>query len=385
VIYSTAVGQENPEVLKARQEGIPFFHRSELLHQLMQQQQPLLVTGTHGKTTTSSLLAHLLISAGLNPSYAVGGIIKGLGVNAGYGEGQYFVAEADESDGSFLKYSPFGAIITNVDNDHLDHWKSLEHLIEGFKQFIERVESPDHLFWCGDDEILSSLKPKGFSYGFDEKNDLYIENYLQDGWKTCFDIRFEGIEYTGIEVPLIGAHNVLNAAAVFGLGIKVGIDPEKIRKAFSAFKGINRRLEFKGEKGGIFVFDDYGHHPTEIFATLRAIKQAMPHRKLIVAFQPHRYSRTRDCLHEFAFAITSSDQLLLTDIYAAGETPIDGITSEAVLHALKEGAAQDIQYVPRETLVSYLVEHLRPQDVLLTMGAGDITAVGPAVIEQLNP
>ena len=384
VIYSTAVKVENPEVEKARICKVPFMHRSELLQQLMQDYRSLLVAGTHGKTTTSSLLAHLLVDAGLDPAYAIGGMICSLNSNGGHGKGDYFVAEADESDGSFLKYCPFGAIITNVDNDHLDYWKTLGSIIGGFEQFTHLVQSPQHLFWCGDDEILSSIKPKGFSYGFDEKNDLMIKNYRQEGWKNIFDISFQGKEYSEIEIPLIGGHNVLNAAAVFGLGIKINIPESAIRKAFSTFQGVSRRAEFKGEKSGITILDDYGHHPTEIFATLRAIKHAVYPRKVIAAFQPHRYSRTRDCLHEFAPAFAPADQLILTDIYAAGEAQIPEISNEILLKALKDNLSLDVRYITRSKLSEFLAQNLRPDDVLVTMGAGDITKVGPEVIELLK-
>lgn len=383
VIYSTAVAKENPEIVQAELNGVPLLHRSELLHHLMKDYSPLLVTGTHGKTTTSSLLAHLLVDAGLEPAYAVGGLINSLGSHGGHGKGSWFVAEADESDGSFLKYSPFGAIITNIDNDHLDYWKILDKMIEGFKKFIRLVQSPKHLFYCGDDEILCSLKPKGVSYGFGEENDLYIKNFRQEGWKNIFDLSFEGEEYSEIEVPLIGGHNVLNSAAVFGLGIRMEIPEKKIREAFSNFTGVSRRSEFKGEKRGISVFDDYGHHPTEIFATLRAIKQAIHHRKLVVAFQPHRYSRTRDSLSEFGPAFESADQIILTDIYSAGEATIAGVTNEILLSKIKDCSPLDARYIPRDKLSAFLAGHLQPDDVLVTMGAGDITKVGPEVLQLL--
>jgi len=383
VIYSTAVKEDNLEAKQARVHGVPFLHRSELLRRLMQGYAPLLVTGTHGKTTTSSLLAHLLVDAGLDPAYAVGGQIRSLASNGGYGKGSYFVAEADESDGSFLQYAPFGAIITNIDDDHLDYWKTLDQMIQGFDTFIRSVQSPEHLFWCGDDPLLRELKPPGSSYGFDAKNVLHIQNFRQDGWKNIFDLSLEGVEYAEIELPLIGGHNVLNAAAVFGLGIKTHIPEEKIRKAFLNFKGINRRAEWKGEKGGVTVFDDYGHHPTEIFATLRAIKQATSQRRLVAAFQPHRYTRTRDCMHAFADAFESADLLVLTDIYSAGEAPIDGVTNQTLLSAIKARSALDVQYAPRENLPSHLASLLQPEDVLVTMGAGDITHVGSEVLRLL--
>jgi UDP-N-acetylmuramate--alanine ligase len=383
VVCSSDIKEDNPELKQAKEEGLPLLHRSELLYQLMRDYSPLLVTGTHGKTTTSSLLAHLLVSAGLDPAFAVGGIVRSLNANGGNGSGPYFVAEADESDGSFLNYTPFGAIITNIDNDHLAYWNSLDKLIEGFDRFAALVHSSKHLIWCGDDEILRSLNLKGFSYGFEENNDLRIENYQQAGWSNIFDISFEGNAYSEIEIPLIGGHNVLNAAAVFGLGIKINIPEKKIREAFATFKGISRRSEFKGEYGDIDIFDDYAHHPTEIFATLRAVKQAIGGRRLIAAFQPHRYTRTADCLNEFGPAFEHADILILTDIYGAREAPIEGITNELLLAKIREKGC-DASYVSRPNLAPFLADYLKPDDVLITLGAGDITQVGTEVLQLLT-
>ena len=381
VIYSSDIKETNPEFKQAKRLGLHMLHRSELLNNLMASFSPLLVTGTHGKTTTSSLLAHLLVDAGLDPAYAVGGMVSSLNSNGGFGKGTYFVAEADESDGSFLNYSPFGAIITNIDNDHLAYWNDLDSLITGFRKFAHGVASPKHLFWCGDDEILRSLKLKGYSYGFDEHNDLFIENFRQAGWKIVYDIKFEGKEYPEIEIPLIGGHNVLNAASVFGLGLKIKIPEEKIRKAFLTFKGVARRAEFKGEAKKISFFDDYAHHPTEIFATLRAFKQAIGHRRLIAAFQPHRFTRTRDCLHEFGPAFQCADQLILTDIFAAREPPIHGVNNDVLIEKIKEKYTNDVRFAPRDHLVPFLASFLQPNDVLVTMGAGDITKVCPEVLQ----
>ncbi len=384
VIYSTAVNQENPEVKTAFSQGLPFLHRSELLKELMEGYEPLLVTGTHGKTTTSSLLAHVLIESGLKPSYAVGGILCNLGNNGGHGTGPYFVAEADESDGSFLKYIPFGAIITNIDNDHMDYWKTEEALINGFKQFAESVESEKHLFWGGDDEILRSLNLKGFSYGFGEDNDLRIDSFRQEGWKIVFDLSFQEKVYADIEIPLIGGHNVLNAAAVFGMGLCLKISEPQLRAAFKLFKGVSRRVEKKGEIDGICLYDDYAHHPAEIFATLRAMKHAIGHHRLVVAFQPHRYTRTRDCMAEFGAAFDHADVLVLTDIYSAGEPPIEGVTTEALYHKIKENTPADVQYVPRNELAAYLSDFLKSGDVFASLGAGDITYLSKEVIDTLQ-
>ncbi|MBI3236969.1 MAG: UDP-N-acetylmuramate--L-alanine ligase, partial [Chlamydiales bacterium] len=297
VVHSTAILLENPEVKIALEKKVPFLHRSELLKELMEGYSPLLVTGTHGKTTTSSLLAHVLIESNLKPAYSIGGIVRSLANNGGDGTGPFFVAEADESDGSFLKYNPFGAIITNIDNDHLDYWKTEEAIQEGFRAFAEKVESQEHFFWGGDQEKLRSLHFKGISYGFNEHNDLKIESFLQIGWKIVFDICFKDVRYSDIEIPLIGGHNVINASAIFGLCLNLNIPEEKIREAFQSFTGVNRRMEKKGEAGGVIFYDDYAHHPTEVYATLRAARQAIGRdKRLIVVFQPHRYTRTRDCM-----------------------------------------------------------------------------------------
>lgn len=381
IVVSTAIKEENPEVKAARLHNLPFIHRSQLLHELMHGYKPLLVTGTHGKTTTSSLLAHVLVHVGLDPSYAIGGMVSSLGSNGGYGKGEYFVAEADESDGSFLNYTPFGAIVTNIDSDHLDHWKDMESLIAGFSQFADSVLSKKDLFWCGDDDRLRALSLPGVSYGFDEKNDLSIKNFMQQGWKSVFDISFDGKEYVDIEIPLVGAHNVLNAAAVFGLSLELGLSEEKIRAAFLTFRGVARRAELKVQYKGITILDDYAHHPAEIFATLRALKKAIGKRRLVVAFQPHRYTRTRDCFHEFAAAFESADLIVLTDIYAASESPIPGISTKALMEEMGQQIRVPLFYSPRKEMAQLLAKKVSGDDLLVTMGAGDITQLGSEVLQ----
>ncbi|NGX59118.1 MAG: UDP-N-acetylmuramate--L-alanine ligase [Chlamydiae bacterium] len=384
VIYSTEIPKENPEYSFAKKNGIPLLHRSELLAHLMEGYAPVLITGTHGKTTTASLLAHTLLEAGLDPSYALGGVLQSTNSNGHFGKGIYFVAEADESDGTFLNYPSFSAIITNLEHDHMHFWKTEEALFIGFQQFASRVGSTKHFFWCYDDIILRSLKFPGFSYGFHEKADLVIDNFQQIKWKMRFDISFEEKHYRNLEIPLIGAHNVLNSAAVFGLGLKLDIEEKLMRKGLKSFMGVGRRAEKKGEMKDIEVYDDYAHHPTEIFATLRALKKALKNKRLIVAYQPHRYSRTKYCLDDFADAFTYADQVILTDIFAAGEPPLSGVTPEKVLERIKADGYNSIRYVAREKLIDYLATHLQPHDVLITMGAGDITHVGPAVLQKIE-
>ncbi len=384
VIYSTAVNDQNPEFQIAKKNGFDLIHRSDLLRELMEGYAPLLVTGTHGKTTTSSLLAHVLCATHLCPAFAIGGIVCSLGVNGGNGTGPYFVAEADESDGSFLKYRPFGAIITNIDNDHLDYWKTTDALIAGYRQFAQLVTSPEHLLWCGDDDELRKLELKGMSYGFDDDNDLFIENYQQVGWKNVFDLNVRGQSFTGIEIPQIGGHNVLNAAAVFGMGLLLNIPEDRLRAAFLSFRGVNRRMDKKGEINDILIYDDYAHHPAEIFATLHAMKHAIGHRRLVVAFQPHRFTRTRDCMAEFGPAFEPASVVLLTDIYAAGESSLEGVTTEALYTKISDSSSVELHYVPRSDCLEFAAQFLRPQDVFITMGAGDITKLGPELLNQLS-
>jgi UDP-N-acetylmuramate--alanine ligase len=383
VVVSTAIRENNPEMVRARALQIPVLHRSELLAQLMEETLPLLVTGTHGKTTTSALLAHVLSAAGWSPSYAVGGIVQSLQSNGDQGSSSYFVAEADESDGSFLRYTPFGAIVTNIDDDHLDHWQTVDALTRGYEQFARSARSPQHLLWCGDDERLAALHLPGKSYGFAPHHDFVIKRFIQDGWKSICTFSIKGEEVEGIEIPLIGAHNMLNTLAVWGLAHELGLSEEEIRSALRTFAGVGRRVEPKGEVRGISVFDDYAHHPTEIAATVGALKRAHPTRRLVVAFQPHRYTRTRDCLQGYPPSFAEADHLLLTDIYAASEEPIAGITGELVYEQVRLGPCPSVSYTPRHCLTGTLAALIRPGDVVVTMGAGDIARVGKELVSYL--
>lgn len=380
VVYSTDVKATNPEFTAAKARSVPLFHRSQLLAHLMQGRRSLTVAGTHGKTTTTSLLAHLLCAAGLDPSFAVGGIVESLSTNGRHGNGDYFVAEADESDGSFLNYDPFGAIITNIDLDHLDYWKTEKSLMEGFQKFIHKISS--HLVWCADDERLSSLHPAGISYGFSSRADAHISNWTQKGWSIVYDLHLHGKTYAAIEVPLLGQHNARNSAAVFVLGLQLGLSEETIRAAFTTFRGARRRMEFKGEKRGVRIYDDYGHHPAEIATTVQGLRAAIGEKKLIVAFQPHRYTRTRDLFHAFASVFDAADIVVITDIYSAREEPIEGITGESLFQEVAKHSQAKCLFFPFSSLADELSRLLRPHDVLLTIGAGNITQIGPAVLSK---
>jgi UDP-N-acetylmuramate--alanine ligase len=382
VVYSSGIEETNPEYQKAKAGNI-LLHRSQMLSELMKGSLPLLVTGTHGKTTTSSLLAHVLVSAGERPSYCVGGVVESLQSGAGHGTGEWFVAEADESDGSFLAYVAKGAIITNIGVDHLSYWKSEKNLIEGFKEFQKRVLDKDLLFFCIDSPILKELSKEGVSYGFSSDADLRIDNVSYLGWNSCFDLHFKGKTYAGVEIPMIGPHSILNAAAVFGLCLQLGVEQSLIYKGLKSFLGTKRRTEKKGDVGGVTVYDDYAHHPTEIMTTLAAIKKAAGGRRIVVLFQPHKYSRVADCFKDFGPALALADQVLLTDIYEGGEKPIEGIDSKALLaHIEKEGSSH-FSYYPKEELLEATLASIQGGDIVVTMGAGDITSMGSEILRKL--
>lgn len=382
VVYSTAITSDNPEIVHAKKNNHTLIHRAILLADVMQSHAPLLVAGTHGKTTTSSLLTHVLVQAGVSPSFAVGGLVHSIGKNGAGGTGPYFVAEACESDGTFLLYPGFGGIITNIDKDHLDYWKEIPALIQGFRSFAANIRSKNHLFICADDPFLREADIQARSYGFDSSSDVRILNFHQLGWKIVMDLDIEGILYPAIEVPLVGRHNALNSAAVFALVLSLGIAESRIREAFLSFKGIGRRLEKKGERNGVEIYDDYGHHPTEIATTLEAVRALLQGRRLVVAFQPHRYTRTRDCLEEFGSAFQAADVLYITDIYSAGEVPIPGIDASTLLERVQKVNFYSKLYTsPRKEIVQRLHQELQPGDILVTLGAGDITKVGGEVLD----
>lgn len=372
VVFSSSIREDNVELRQARKLGCELLHRSDLLQRLMATKKTLAIAGTHGKTTTTALLSMVLQVGQLDPSFMVGGIVSELGTNADAGDGDYFVAEADESDGTFLKYAPFGAIITNLGLDHLDHYGNENTLFESFRQFAGQVTSPKHLFWCGDDANLRSLDLPGFSYGFGEC-DLKLSHYSQEGWTSTFDLEFQGQLYEKIRLALPGRHNALNAAGVFGLAILLGISETAIRQAFQGFQGVYRRCEKKGETSGVLFLDDYAHHPTEIAATLASIREAIHPRRLIAVFQPHRPSRMQHCLGVLKHCFTDADSVWVTDIYMAGESPIPDVTQQAILDEISGSRPFDEER---------LCDELRPHDVLVTLGAGDITRLGPRLLDK---
>lgn len=371
VVFSTDIKEDNPEYKAAVKLKCHMLHRSELLIKLTEGLKTLAVTGTHGKTTTSALLAWVLAEAGCDPSFAVGGIVQNFQSNGRHGKGEFFVAEADESDGSFCRFHPEGAIVTNIGLDHMNYYQTEERLLEAFSTFMDQV---GRLFWCGDDERLQALRKGGISYGFGERCQLRASHFRQEGFKAIFDVSFEGKQYRDLELALVGRHNVLNALGVFGLALKLGVAEQPIRQAFQTFLGVARRCEVKGEVGGVLFLDDYAHHPTEVQATLRAVREAIGQRRLVAVFQPHRYTRTKECLG--TFGKLDADLLFVTDIYAAGEAPIAGVDPQQLI----DGAT----YISRDNLVWELADRVREGDVVMTMGAGDVTHVGSQTMELLR-
>jgi UDP-N-acetylmuramate--alanine ligase len=381
-IYSSDIRSDNIEWLRAKELNLSILHRSELLHALMTDKKPLLVTGTHGKTSVTALLASTLDGAGLAPSFVVGGIHLGWNTNSRSQKGEFFVAEADESDGSFLKTPAFGGIVTNLDNDHLNYWKTAAQLEEAFQLFFTQASSDNHLFWCGDDPRLSALTTKGISYGFGHQNQLRITSFEPTENGIRFSIEWGTKKYNEIELRLFGRHNALNGAAVFGLALQLGASEEAIRKAFSTFAGTGRRLEWKGKVNGVDLYDDYGHHPTEIGVTLKALRDKIRERRLVVIFQPHRYTRVEELMDEFGPCFNEADLLIMTDIYSAGESSIAGVSSEILYAKLQQKMGDRVLFFPRAGLETSVAHLLRPYDTALTIGAGDVTKAGGEILRH---
>lgn len=384
VVYTSGVKSDNIELQAAVQKQLPILHRSELLARLSEPYQTLAVAGTHGKTTTSSILAFVLSVANLNPSFVIGGVLPTYATNAHFGGGNYFVIEADESDGSFLQYNSFGAIITNIDNDHLDYYQTFDRLIDNFKIFISQIKMPNYFFWCRDDAFLSKICTNGISYGFHPQSDWRIISFRQEGFKMFFSLENNGKIYEEIELNLIGEHNIINAAGVFGLASHLGISEESIRLALRTFGGVLRRCEVKGSHNGILFIDDYAHHPTEIQTTLAGIKKAIGSKRLIAIHQPHRYTRTLTCFQNYTNVFDVVDELFLTDIYGAGETPIPDVNSDLILNVVKKNSDVRCRCLSRSFMNEFLSKFLQPNDVVVTLGAGDITRLSKEVLALLQ-
>lgn len=389
VVISTAIPQSNPELVRARELGIEVWHRAKMLSFLSGDAITIACAGTHGKTTTSSLAATMLERMNLKPTFLIGGIIDGYETNGNSGEGPYFVAEADESDGSFLNLDPNVVIVTNIEADHLDHYGSLEAIEKTFVQFMGSVPEDGHVIVCGENphvpELARSCGRPVLTYGFGEGNDVVCTPKEGEG-VNAFSVRLpDGQEYSLHLDHNPGLHNCLNATAVLTLAYVLGLPCDEAAQAISSFAGVHRRFELVGEVDGVRVIDDYGHHPTEIAATLAAAK-SLGFKRVRVAFQPHRYSRTESLAAEFGPAFDNADELVVLNVFAAGEVPIPGVSGKTVLNAvLAHRPDAQASYMPdRHTVVDHMVKTARPGDLIITMGAGDVTLLGPAIVEGLK-
>lgn len=386
IVISTAIAPDNPEIAEARKRHIPVIPRAEMLAELMRLRKGVAIAGTHGKTTTTSLTAAIFDQAGLDPTVIIGGRLNVYGANAHLGKGEYLIAEADESDSSFLCLLPIINVVTNVDEDHLDHYCTREALDEAFVRFMNHVPFYGMNIVCGDDpgarRLLGAVKRPVTTYGFDDKNDICARNCTSSNWSS-FEVFLKGERLGKVRLPQPGRHNVLNALAAIGVGLQAQVSFANCVEGLGAFQGVGRRFELKGEKNGITVIDDYGHHPVEIAATLRTAREVFPGRRIVAAFQPHRFTRTKDHFDEFCKVLALADMVLLTEIYAASEKPIPGISGRALACGLQKEAGLPVYfYNDIEAMVHGMTEHLRCGDVLLTLGAGSITRTGPAWLKE---
>ena len=388
LVVSSAIREENPEVREARRLGIPVIKRGEMLAEIMRLKYGVAVAGAHGKTTTTSLIGHVLSSAGLDPTVIVGGRLRSIGSNARMGSGDVLVAEADESDGSFLSLLPTVAVVTNIDREHLDHYRDLAEIREAFLRFIHGVPFYGVAVLCADDPNLREMIPRvnkpvlTYGTGDGARVRAIATAPAPDG--SRFTVHADGRDLGEFLLPLPGAHNVLNALACIGVARFLGVPTEAIRRGLASFEGVGRRFEKRGEAAGVVHIDDYGHHPTEIAAVLRTAREVFAGRRLVVLFQPHRYTRTAALRREFGPAFRDADTLVLTEIYAAGETPIEGVSGAALAESIT-AAGTRVLFAPDEAeAIARAVAELRPGDVLLTLGAGSIWKWGDAVMQQLR-
>jgi UDP-N-acetylmuramate--alanine ligase len=389
VVTSTAVQSDNPEVIEAKRHMVPVIPRAEMLAELMRMKYGIAIAGTHGKTTTTSMVATVLTHAGIDPTIVIGGKLNTLGSNAKLGQGQFLVAEADESDGSFLTLSPTIAVVTNIDADHLDFYTGgIEEIKDTFVSFINKVPFYGLAILCLEDrnitEIIPRIKKRFMTYGLSSQSDLRATHVRLDGFQTSFTAHYKGYRLGDVSFNMPGAHNVLNALACTAVALELDVPFDKIQEGFAQFGGVGRRFSVKGDKNGIMVVDDYGHHPAEIRATLSAARNGWPERRLVVAFQPHRYSRTKELFNEFVTCFYDADVLVLTDIYAASEQPIPGVTAERLADEIQRHGQRDVTYIAdRNDLPDHLAGVVKEGDIVITLGAGNVWQAGEALVDRL--
>lgn len=389
VVVSTAIHEDNVELVAAKERNIPVLHRSDVLADILNGADGVAVAGAHGKTTTSAMISCIAAEGGIDPTVVIGGEVSSLGGNARNGQGRFVVAEADESDGSFLKFYPYLAVITNIENDHLDHYGTEENIYAAFKQFLSSVKPGGKAILCVDNAKVAKLAQEtdtaADTYGFAGSGADYTAeevSYGADG--TSYKLLHHGELVAEVRLIVPGRHNVLNSMGAFIAGLEMGVEIDSILASLKKFGGAKRRFETKGKVGGVWVVDDYAHHPTEIGVTIKAALQTQP-KRLICVFQPHRYSRTQLLFADFCTCFTGCDELILTDIYAAGEEPIEGVSSAVLAEAIKEAGKINIRYIPAlSDIQPYLLECAADGDLIMTVGAGDIYKVGERLVEEME-
>ena len=391
VVYSSAVKEDNPEVVAAKKLGVPVIPRAEMLAELMMlKPYSVAVSGTHGKTSTTSMVATILGHAGFDPTTVVGGVVDTFGSNAKLGSSDWFVTEADESDRSFLMLSPTIAVVTNIDKEHMESYKGMEDVVQCFTDFVNKVPFFGAAVICLDDPnvqlIIPNIKRRRVTYGMTAQADISAHDIrYNDAFGSTFSV-WKGHEVLGeMSLPVPGKHNVYNALAATAVALELDIPFADVAEAFKSFRNANRRFQFKGDVDGITVVDDYGHHPTEILATLSAAKNAAGGRRTVVVFQPHRYTRTQELMDEFALAFNNADVVFVLDIYAASEQPIEGITAEVLTHNIKKYGHKNVSYIGEiETAADAVTPLLTEGDLVITLGAGSITRLSEEILERLR-
>ena len=390
VVYSSAVSRDNPEMVEARRRGIPVIRRAEMLAELMRLKYGVGVAGTHGKTTVTSMAGLVLTEGGLDPTVVIGGRLLSIGGHVRAGVGDYMVAEADESDASFLVLTPVIAVITNIDDDHMDHYRTMDRLYSAFIEFAQKVPFYGAVVVCSDDpgvrKILPELKKRVVTYGFGSDAMVRAEGVEVTSAGSSYSVSIGGKPSGAATLAVAGRHNILNSLAAAAVGLELGVPIEAGLRALASFSGVARRLQFKGEKGGVAVYDDYGHHPTEVRATIEALsgQARLSGGRLVVLFQPHRYSRTNLLREAFGGAFEGADEVVITEIYSAGEDPIPGVTGRSVLDEVRKHGKPPSEFAPDlESGCSAVVRKAKKGDFILTLGAGDVGRCGERILALL--
>ena len=388
VVYSSAVTAGNPEVIAARERKIPVIPRAEMLAELMRMKYSIAVSGSHGKTSTTSMTAAVLSDAGLDPTIVIGGRLGSIDSNAKLGSGEYLIAEADESDRSFLKLLPTLAVVTNIDLEHLDTYRDLADIQDAFVRFVNKVPFYGAGILCGDQPSVQSVLPRlerrYITYGFSSQADLQARSPKVKEFSSSFDVFWRENRLGRIALKAPGRHHILNALAALAVGMELGLEPKAMFESLAVFENADRRLQHIGTAGEVMVLDDYGHHPTEIRVTLGTLKEGWG-RRVVCVFQPHRFSRTQALMEEFRHSFNDADVLVITDIYPAGEKPIEGVSAEDMAEGINAYGHRDVLYLDElEDIPAYLMERLQPGDILITLGAGDVWKVGRKSLDMLR-